>query len=114
MKLIRPRMALAAPRLARLAPQDCEAEAPRVRPNWYQTSRWQRLRLSRLRHDRWMCQQTGAPLVGRYPAWNSAAVDHVVPHRWDERLFWDFDNLQSVTKRFHDSAKQRLERAGDL
>lgn len=107
-----PRLKLAAPRLARPAGEAARlAERSQARPNWYSTARWQRLRLAALARDGWQCRQTGEMLVGVYPAWNSPAVDHIEPHRWDPDLFWDIDNLQSVTKRWHDGEKQRRERA---
>lgn len=81
------------------------------RPNWYSTARWQRLRLRRLDHDLWTCAQTGEVLVEGRELPNAAVVDHIVPHRWDPDLFWDWDNLQSVAKHWHDSQKQRIERA---
>jgi 5-methylcytosine-specific restriction enzyme A len=100
------RLALPVGEAERLRQRDSE------RPNWYQTARWQKLRLARLDHDGWVCRQTGALLVGVYPAWNSPAVDHIEPHHWDPALFWAFDNLQSVTKQWHDSEKQRREKLG--
>ena len=107
------RLALATPRLAR---RSGEAERLRernaARPNWYSTARWQSLRLEALHRDGWQCRRTGAMLVGRYPAPTSPAVDHIEPHRWDPDLFWDLDNLQSVTKAWHDGEKQRREAAG--
>ncbi len=101
-----------------LVPARPRTEAERLaqrsveRPGWYGTRRWKELRLRRLQHDGWRCQQTSTPLIGTYPAWDSAAVDHVIPHRWSPELFWDFDNLQSVCKAWHDSAKQSLEKRG--
>ncbi|TFL16421.1 HNH endonuclease [Jannaschia formosa] len=104
------------PAAARLVPPSGEAARlalrERSRPNWYSLARWRELRLVALQRDGWQCQQTGALLVGTYPAWNSAAVDHIEPHHWDPDLFWDLGNLQSVTKQWHDSEKQRRERAG--
>lgn len=41
-------------------------------------------------------------------------VDHKVPHRGDERLFFDEDNLQSLCKTCHDGAKQQVEKSGTL
>lgn len=32
----------------------------------------------------------------------ASVTDHIVPHRGDERLFWDEDNLQSLCKPCHD------------
>ncbi|MEM8822049.1 MAG: HNH endonuclease [Pseudomonadota bacterium] len=80
--------------------------------NWLNTTRWQNLRLRILERDEWTCRQTGVLLVGGRDAPNSAVVDHIVPHRGDETLFWNEDNLQSVAKAWHDAEKQRRERNG--
>lgn len=39
-------------------------------------------------------------------------VDHKIPHRGDQSLFWDQGNWQSLCKQCHDSHKQRAERGG--
>jgi 5-methylcytosine-specific restriction enzyme A len=39
-------------------------------------------------------------------------VDHKIPHRGDSTLFFDENNLQSMTKAHHDSMKQSEERGG--
>lgn len=36
-------------------------------------------------------------------------VDHVIPHRGDEQLFWDESNWQSLCKTCHDAIKQAEE-----
>ena len=90
-----------------------EHSGHRVRPTWhgwYNTARWRALRKVVLRRDKSKCQQTGALLCGKYPAPNSAAIDHIVPHKGDPDLFWNIDNLQSVTKAWHDSVKQAEEK----
>ena len=28
-------------------------------------------------------------------------VDHIIPHRGDQRIFWDYDNLQALCKPCH-------------
>ena len=33
----------------------------------------------------------------------ATVVDHIVPHRGDERLFWDEGNWQALCKNCHDS-----------
>lgn len=38
----------------------------------------------------------------------AAVVDHIVPHRGNERLFWDESNWQPLCKRCHDG-KTRTE-----
>jgi len=38
-------------------------------------------------------------------------ADHKTPHRGDEALFWDRQNLWCLCKGCHDGAKQREDRA---
>lgn len=40
-------------------------------------------------------------------------VDHIIPHRGDQKLFWDTTNWQSACERCGNSIKQRLERMYD-
>ncbi len=61
-----------------------------------------------------VCQETGVFLIGRHPASNSPVADHIKPHRGDPELFWNPLNLHAVSKTYHDSAKQRLERAAQF
>lgn len=42
----------------------------------------------------------------------SCIVDHKIPHRGDERLFWDTTNWQALCKECHDSFKQAYENTG--
>lgn len=113
---VKPRLAVSGSRLRQAA--SGEAERSRMRDRdapwraWYRTKRWLKLRKAVLLRDGWQCQATGAMLVGKYPADNSAVVDHKVPHRGDPALFWDIDNLQAVAKGWHDREKQSLERRG--
>ncbi|UFS81985.1 HNH endonuclease [Rhizobium sp. T136] len=78
---------------------------------WYKTSRWQELRRDVLVRDAYICQRTGVLCIGKHPAGNSPVADHIKPHHGDERLFWDPSNLHCVTKAYHDSQKQKEERA---
>ena len=78
---------------------------------WYETERWRKLRLEVLLRDAYTCKQTGVLCIGQYPAPNSPVVDHKIPHHGDEKLFWDPENLQTVSKAYHDSEKQKQERA---
>ena len=78
---------------------------------WYKTSRWQKLRMKILLRDLFTCQWRGC---GRVVADTSQLVaDHREPHRGDEALFWDEENLWTLCKPCHDSTKQREERRGD-
>lgn len=45
--------------------------------------------------------------VGRVTA--ATVADHVTPHKGDERLFYDYDNLQSLCKTCHDGPIQHME-----
>ena len=42
----------------------------------------------------------------------ASVVDHVIPHRGDERLFWNRDNWQPLCKSCHSSIKQKEEYHG--
>jgi 5-methylcytosine-specific restriction protein A len=105
------------PRLTKMAPRIATPREIRDKPyspdatvrGWYHSARWQALRIQVLTRDLYTCQQTGVLLIGKHPAPNSPVVDHVVPHRGDERLFWDETNLQAVSKAYHDSDKRKME-----
>lgn len=105
------RLARPKSRLRRPAPVIGEDPALRSR-DWLSTARWRRLRLKVLDRDDFTCQQTGVLLVGKYPAPDSPVVDHIRPHRGNAEMFWDETNLQSVSKVWHDSVKQSMERRG--
>lgn len=76
---------------------------------WYKTARWRRLREQVLIRDAYTCQRTGQVCGGKHPAPDSPVVNHKRPHRGDERLFWDIENLEVVAKSVHDSAIQAEE-----
>ncbi|WP_291732317.1 HNH endonuclease signature motif containing protein [Leisingera sp. F5] len=79
----------------------------------YSTKPWRDLRLVILERAGWMCQGCDRPhlLTGKAPAPHSPVVDHIEPHRGNLALFWDESNLQAVCKAWHDSEKQRQEKA---
>lgn len=75
---------------------------------WYATTRWRKLRMKIFARDLFTCQWPGC---GHTTADTTQLVaDHKIPHRGDEALFWDEDNLQTLCKPHHDGAKQREER----
>lgn len=43
---------------------------------------------------------------------SATVVDHIVPHRGNNELFWDKSNWQALCKPCHDRHKQRLEKSG--
>lgn len=49
-------------------------------------------------------------LDGRIMA--ATVVDHIVPHKGDQQLFWDQSNWQPLCERHHNAAKQKQERTG--
>ena len=66
-----------------------------------------------LEHAGGLCQGCAVPhqlnLIKNHP--DSLVVDHKRPHRGNLALFWNEDNLQAVCKAYHDSEKQRIEKA---
>lgn len=118
LKTLPPRIASLPGRLPEPTRQQSEAQRLKQRDietDWrglYDTARWRDLRLQVLQRDLYVCQATGVMLIGRYPAPNSPVVDHIKPHRGNPALFWDIDNLRAVSKAWHDSVKQSMERGG--
>lgn len=106
------------PRLKPLAPGLKTARAirdTRYSPDatvrgWYKSKRWQDLREAVLIRDLYTCQHTGVLLTDGAREPNSAVVHHKIPHKGDERLFWDINNLECVSKAWHDSEAQKEER----
>lgn len=118
LKTLPPRIKSLAPRIAEPSRAQREVERMKTRDRdrewrqWYGTARWQALRERVLARDLYKCQATGVLLIGKYPADDSPVVDHIKPHRGDPDLFWDETNLRAVSKAWHDSIKQSMERGG--
>lgn len=73
---------------------------------WYHTARWKKLRWSVLVRDLFTCTR-----CERLENDTSQLVaDHKRPHRGDEALFWDENNLTTLCKPCHDGAKQAEEK----
>ena len=73
----------------------------------YDKRRWRRERRAYLARNPLcvMCEAVGKTSL-------ATTVDHVVPHRGDETLFWNQDNWQALCKRHHDRDKQQDEKRG--
>ena len=71
---------------------------------WYNKARWHRLRDAQLRR-RSLCEMCWAD--NRVTI--AVACDHIVPHKGDESLFWDIENLQSLCTIHHNATKQIVE-----
>lgn len=119
LKTLKPRLSTLPPRLgAAKATDRKDAEARRLKQRdaelhwrqWYGSQRWKDLRWEVWKRDGWTCQKTGVLCIGRYPAGNSPVADHIKQHNGDPALFWDINNIQTVSKEYHDSQKQRQEK----
>ncbi len=69
--------------------------------------RWQKARIGHLRHHPLcvMCEAEGRVEL-------ATVVDHKIPHRGDQELFWNRSNWQSLCATHHSSDKQREEGSG--
>ena len=95
------------PRLTVLASGDKGRVQAAPWREWYNTTRWRKLRLAIFKRDMFTCQWPGC---GRVEGDTSQLVaDHREPHRGDERLFWDEGNLQTLCKPCHDGPKALAE-----
>lgn len=77
---------------------------------WYKLARWRRLAAQVLLRDNYTCQQTGAILAFKSPHPQSPVAHHKRPHRGDPSLFWDENNIECVSKEWHDAEGQRQEK----
>jgi 5-methylcytosine-specific restriction protein A len=76
---------------------------------WYNTARWQALRLKVFLRDLYQCRMPGC---GRIEGNTSRLIcDHIKPHRGNAPLFWDEANLQTLCKPCHDTLKRQEEQA---
>ncbi|MDI3335877.1 HNH endonuclease [Defluviimonas aestuarii] len=74
---------------------------------WYSTKAWQSLSWKVRLEAHFTCAQCGR-VEGRK---GQTVADHKIPHKGDEALFWDENNLQCLCKLCHDKVKQAEERA---
>ena len=75
----------------------------------YNRQRWRRRRRAFLQTNPLcqMCQEIGRTKL-------AVLVDHIVPHKGDEALFWDEDNWQGLCTTDHSAAKQAEEKGGGI
>lgn len=78
---------------------------------WYKTAGWIRLRQAVFQRDCYTCQRSGVICAGKHPAPDSPVANHKTPHRGDPKLFWDIDNIETVSKEVHDGLIQAEEQA---
>lgn len=66
-----------------------------LKPNpvdWYSSSAWKKARREFLSYF---------PVCVKCNAERATVIDHIKPHRGDERLFWDVGNWQAVCRKCH-------------
>ena len=115
LKNLKPVLGTPAPRLG-AAPGDVRAQdRERFDRNkaraLYAKPEWKRLRLEAFVRDGYVCQRSGVLCVGKYPAPNSPVANHKRPHRGDPKLFFDINNVETVSKAVHDSEVQAEEQS---
>lgn len=97
-----PLLSSPAPRLTRLTVIEREEKQ-----SLYHSVAWRQLRWEVLTRDRFTCRRCNTLFVDT----SRLVADHIVPHRGDEKLFWDKSNLQTLCDTCHNRAKQAEERA---
>ncbi|KAB2730721.1 HNH endonuclease [Brucella intermedia] len=84
--------------------RDYEARRGSARERGY-TARWDRAAAA-FKRDNPLC--IGCEAVDRVEL--ASVVDHIIPHKGDDALFWDQANWQPCCTKHHDIVKQYLER----
>jgi 5-methylcytosine-specific restriction protein A len=111
LKTLKPRLSKLPPRLKTTREiRDKRYSADAQVRSWYKSARWKALRQQVLIRDNYTCQQTGVILTSGKHKPNSAVAHHKIPHHGDEALFWDINNIEAVSKEWHDSEAQAQER----
>jgi len=113
LRTLAPRVNLAPSRIGR-APRHTGSTPKRERNNvawraWYSSKAWHELRLKVFERDGYVCQRTGVICAGKHPAPDSPTANHKVRHNGDPALFWNPDNVETVTKEVHDTVIQAEE-----
>lgn len=76
---------------------------------WYRIKRWYDLRKQIFARDHYRCRMCGLQHSGD-PADGNMVCDHIIPHRGNQRLMWDPENLQTLCAYpCHNSLKQKQE-----
>jgi len=108
LKQLKPSLARMRPVVAYLERQPDQDRAERHPWRaWYGTARWRALAKKIKLRDLFTCKRCGL-IDGNK---RGVEADHRIPHRGDPVLFWDEDNLQTLCKSCHSSAKQKEEAA---
>lgn len=84
--------------------RDYETRRGSARQRGY-TAQWDRVAAA-FKRDNPLC--IGCEAVDRVEL--ASVVDHIIPHKGDDTLFWDQANWQPCCTKHHDIVKQQLER----
>lgn len=107
---LKPLVSTLPPRVGRMPADEQERNRQRYTNEpwrkWYNTTRWKALRIQTFIKDHFTCRICSV-LEGNT---SKLICDHIEPHKGDERLFWDEENLQTLCKPCHDRVKQKEER----
>jgi 5-methylcytosine-specific restriction protein A len=81
---------------------------PSARARGY-NHRWDKARITFLRRRPLcvMCEKQGRVTAAQ-------VVDHIIPHKGDQALFWDTANWQPLCTPHHNRDKQSMERGGEV
>lgn len=104
LKSLKPRLVVSKPQQKELAVSWRDGKSSAQRGYGY---KWQqhRLRFLQLNPLCVYCEHDGRVT-------EATVVDHMVPHKGDQKLFWDTENHQALCAPCHSSVKQREEKAG--
>lgn len=82
---------------------------------WYQSKEWLTLRLQAFERDGYICQRTGVLCMpgGTGQEDNAPVANHRIRHKGDRALFFNLDNVETVSKWAHDNIIQKEEKAAD-
>lgn len=94
--------------------RDRHREANQPWRKWYHSAEWKALRLAAFRRDKYTCQRTGILCIGKGNAPDAPVANHKIPHKGDRALFFDLDNIETVSKSAHDSLVQKEEKRAAL
>ena len=111
----RPRLVPSASRIsAPSGERERDRDRERSQPwrKWYHSAEWKALRLAAFQRDGYICQRSGVLCLGKGNDPDAPIANHKVPHRGDRDMFFDIDNIETVTKAIHDGVIQREEKQG--
>lgn len=94
--------------------RDRQREQSQPWRKWYHSVEWKALRLAAFRRDKYVCQRSGALCLGKGNDPDAPVANHKIPHRGDRALFFDLDNIETVTKAVHDGLIQREEKRSPI